>query len=375
MSLPAYQVAVLSYGSGEVLHLYDSVSFYDLAFNRALNGVGTLAMTLAFNDALPTIFAKDNFIEVTRTDPQTGLMRVEETYFCRLTHRFREGAEERYVVGGLSLNDLLRRRVIDPDDDPLGAGGYSTKAGAADEVLRAFAREQMGDLASTVRQFPNFSVDLTPGTGITVGKRARYDVLLKVFQDLSLQGQTDFIIYRAGGNLTHLAIAPIGHDRTRSANYPNGPFTQFDPLRGNLTRPSLVVDSKQEENFCYALGQGQGDTRIVVKMPGDSVYDSPYNRIEYSEDIRQSERDNSVYLLTGARRSLRAKQVAQEFTFEPIPDAGGAVYHVDWDLGDFITATWDTISADLRITDVDIQVQPDGETIKLTLEATYNRVQ
>lgn len=375
MALPAYQVAVLDCVTGAVLHVYDSASFYDLSYNRALNDIGTLAITLPFQSDLPTVFSKDNFIEISRTDPLTGLLRVEDTYFCRLIHRFREGNEERFVVGGLSLNHLLARRVINPADDPLGAGGYSTKAGTADEVLRAFAREQMGDLASINRQFMNFSVDLVTGTALSVGKRARFDGLLKTFQDLALQGMTDFVIRRSSENNLHLTIAPIGQDRTRRANYPNGSFTQFDPLRGNLTSPSLSIDSKEEQNFCYALGQGQGDTRIVTEVAGNNIYDSPYNRIEYIEDVRKSENDDSLYILTGARKSLLTKQPKQEFTFEPIPDRAGAVYHLDWDLGDYVTATWETVSLDLRITDVDCEVQPDGETLKLTLEALYNRVQ
>lgn len=375
MTFPAYQVAVLDSTTGSVLHIYDSVSSFDLSLNRALNDIGTLAMTLPFTNDLPVIFAKDNFIEVARTDPLTGLLRVEETFFCRLTHRFREGSDERFVVGGLSLNHLLARRLIDPDDDPAGAGGFSTKAGTADEVLRAFAREQMGDIASAVRQFPNLVVDLVSGTAMPVGKRVRYDNLLKTFQDLAIQGQTDFNIHRTVASELHLTIAPIGRDRSRTAHYPYSAFTQFDPLRGNLSSPSFSSDSKDEQNYCYALGQGQGDTRIVAQVPGDSIFDSPYNRIEYSEDVRQSERADSLYLLTAARQSLHSKQVAQEFTFEPIPDASGAVYHLDWDLGDIVTATWDTVSADLRITDIDLSVQPDGETIKLKLEATYNRVQ
>jgi hypothetical protein len=372
--LPSYQIAVLDCLTGDVLQIFDSTAFYDLRYNRALNDVGALVLTLPFDSRLPEIFAKDNFIEVMRASPLTNSLQVEETYFCRLTHRFREGNDERFIAGGLSLNHLLARRIIDPDDDPLGAGGYSTKAGIADEVLRAFAREQMGDLASTIRQFPNFSIDLVPGTGVTVGMRARYDNLLKVFHDLAVQGETDFQISRLSANNLHLTIAPIGRDRTKTANYPYSSFTQFDPNRGNLSSPSLVLDSKKEQNLCYALGQGQGDTRIVAKVTGDSIADTPYNRIEFSEDVRKSDRDNSLYLFTAARKALRANQVDREFTFDPIPNTGGCVYHLDWDLGDHVTAAWDNMSVDIRITDVENQISTDGEQIHATLEALYNRV-
>lgn len=366
--LSDYQVSVISCTTGLLLHIFDPQSFYDLRYNRALNDVGALVMTFPFMSNLPALFAKDNFVEVTRTDPVTGQLEVEETYFTRLTHRFREGNEERYIVGGMSLNHLLARRVIDPADDPAGAGGYSTKAGAADTIMRAFAREQMADLASVDRRFPNLIVDLVPGTGVNTGKRARYDNLLKAFQEMASQGQTDFIIHRTTDNNLVLTILPIGQNKTRSANYPFHPFVQFDPNRGNLSNPSLVIDAKQEQNFCYALGQGQGDTRILSKVPGETLGDSPYNRIEFTEDVRQSDRSNAFYLLTAARASLQENQAARDFTFEPIPEASGTIYNQDWTLGDKITATWDEESVDLRVTDVEINIDDQGESIKAKLE-------
>lgn len=369
---PSYAVMVIDCRTGNNLRLFDSTAINTLKYNRALNGVGALVMTLPFSSDLPSLFAKDNFIEVIRTHPITGLPTVEDTYFVRLTQRFREGNNEQYVVGGLSLNHLLARRIIDPADDPLGAGGFSTKAGAADEVLRSFARQQLGDQASSVRQIPNFTIDLSPGNAASVGKRARFDNLLEIFQALALQGQTDFIIYRANANNLHLAIAPIGRNRTKTANYPYSPFTQFDPNRGNLFNPSLMKDSKKEQNFCYALGQGQGDSRIVAKVQGAGVYDSPYNRIEYTEDIRQSDRSDPLYLQTGASKSLQEKKAQQEFTFTLMPDAPGCVYHVDFELGDFVTATWEDTSADLRVTDLEIDINPEGETVAPTVEDKYS---
>lgn len=369
MSFPSYQIVVISPYTGDVLRIFDGSSFYDMRFNRALDDVGTIALTLPIEEGLSDLFTKDTFVEVRRTSPITGDLITEETYLTRLTQRFRENNDERFVVGGLSLNHLIARRVIDPDDDPLAAGGFSTKAGTADEVMRSFAREQMAELASAARQFPNLSVGVTPGTGQPVGKRSRYDNLLEVFQALALQGQTDFIITRYNANMLRLSIEPIGRDRTKDSNYPFAPFTQFDPDRGNLTTPSLLTDSKKELNFCYALGQGQGDTRIVAKVPGDNLAESPYNRIEFTADIRQSDRSDSLYLLTGARSALADNQVKQEFTFEIIQDANGAIYRKDYDLGDKVTCRWKSVSINLRVTGIEIDLDAsEGESISTKLE-------
>ncbi len=371
MALADYQIALISSFTGDVLRVFDSQTPYELKYNRALDDVGAVAMTMPADDTLADLFVKDAFLEIRRTSPVTGKLIVEDTYLIRLIQRLRENDDERLVIGGLSLNHLIARRLIDPDDDPLGAGGYSTKANTADEVMRSFAREQMADLASTGRAFPNLTVGTTPGTALRVGKRSRYDNLLEVFQALAIQGQTDFIITRYSANNLRLTIQPIGLDRTKTSNYPFGEFTQFDPDRGNLTNPSLVMDSKKEQNFCYALGQGQGDTRIVAKVPGDNLSESPYNRIEFTADVRQSDRSDSLYLLTGGRQAITDNQQTQEFTFDTVPTASGAIYRKDYDLGDKITVRWGMTSIDLRVTNVEISLNESGEDLSVKLEP-YN---
>lgn len=371
MSLPDYQISCINPFTGAVITVYDGVALYELRYNRALNDIGALALTLPVeNNAneLSSIFGLDTLIEVARTSPVTGQLQVEDTFLTRLTHRFREGNEERFVVGGLSLNHLLARRVIDPDDDPLAAGGYSTKAGPADDVMRSYAREQCGDLASAARQFPDFSVGAVGSVGSGVGKRARYENLFETFQELSQSGNMDFIVSRITGNTLRLTIAPIGSDKSKTTNYPFAPFVMLNPDRGNLANPSLIIDRKKEANFCYALGQGQGEFRIVAKVTGLGLGDSPYNRLEFTEDVRLAERGQSQQLLTGARDALKEKQPLREFTFEPSGEQPGNVYRFDWDVGDVISCQWDDESLDLRVRDVEISISAEGESINVSVE-------
>jgi hypothetical protein len=298
-------------------------------------------------------------------------LQTEETYLCRLTHHFRDGDEEKLIIGGFSLNHLLTRRIVDPADDPLAAGGYSTKAGPADDILVAYAREQCADLCATVaRQFPNFSVAASSSTGDSVGRRLRYDTLLKVFQDVCNQTSTnlmDFQIVRLYGNTLRLIVAPIGTDKTRTRNYPFAPFVELNPQRGNLNDPSLLFDRKQEQNYVYALAQGPGESRIVTRVTGDGTFDSPYNRIEFTTDIRNAERGAASTVLTSARAALFDKQPKKEFSFKPQGTEPGAVYRVDWDVGDVVTCTFDADSFDLRITAVEINLSPDNEEISVTV--------
>jgi hypothetical protein len=368
MALPDYQLTIRSPYDGAVRTILGGSAFDDCKYSRTLNGVGIFAMTLPSDPDWPAIFTLDTLIDVERTSPLTGLLQVEDTYLTRLLHRFRDGDDERFVVGGLSLNHLLSRRLIDPNDDPLAAGGYSTKAGSADTVLAAYASEQCGTLASLPRQFSNFQVAAVGGIGSSVGRRLRYENLLETFQDIANQSNVDFIVNRLIANTLRLVILPIGTDKTRTRNYPFNPFVELNPIRGNLSDPSLLIDRKQEQNYVYALGQGPGESRIVFEMQGIGVNDSPYNRIEFTTDIRQAERGDSTNVATQARAALIENQPVKEFTFKPSGVEAGSLYRLDWDVGDILTCAWDNEILDLRVREVEITIDASGETITPKLE-------
>lgn len=373
MALPDYQVTVYNPFTGDVAALFDGVAFYNLTYSRVLNGIGALTLELESDPTFDAIFSLDALIEVQRTSPVNGMLQVEGVYLTRLTHRYRQGDEERYLVGAVSAEHLLSRRLVDPTDDPLAAGGYSTKAGPADQVMIAYAREQAADLASTPRQFPNLTVAPSLDVGRSTGRRLRYDNLFKVFQDLAEAGDVDFQIVRITDNNLRLIVAPIGSDKTQTRNYPFAPFVRLDPLRGNLQDPSLLFDRREEENYVYAFGQGANDTRILAELSGDGIGDSPYNRIEFKTDVRRAERGDSNTLLTSARAALAEKRATKEFTFKPTGTESGNIYRLDWDIGDKITAAWDANQVDLRVIEVELQVSSDGEEIDVKLQAQYEQ--
>lgn len=368
MSLPTYQLTVRSPDDGSVRIVLDGQSFDDCKYSRALNDVGIFAMTLPSDIRWKDIFTLDALIDVERTSPLTGFLQVEETYLVRLTHRYREGDQERFIVGGMSLNHLLGRRIVDPADDPLAAGGYSTKAGPADDVITDYVDEQCGASASALRQFPNFTVASSTSIGSLAGRRLRYENLLEVCQDVANQSNIDFQVYRLTSNVLRFVALPIGTDYTRSRNYPLAPFVELNPVRGNLSDPSLLFDRKKEQNYVYALGQGPGENRILLKLQGEGTLDSPFNRIEFTTDVRSAERGDSQTITTGARSALYDKQAQKEFTFKPTGTEPGNTYRIDWDVGDSVTAVWDDEVIDLRVREVEITIDSSGETITPRLE-------
>lgn len=372
MTTARYQVALISCVTGQTLAEFDGISFFDLRYSRVLNGVGRIAMTLPSNNPYRNLFTVDSFIEVYRTDPTSTIsaLILEETYLLRLTHRYREDNDEWFAIGGVSLNDLMRRRIVNPADDPSGGGasGYSTKAGAADTVIRNYCLQQMGASASALRQVPGLTILPVAGTGIPVGARLRFENLLEQMQDLAQKGGTDFIIQRGAGAAVTLAIAPIGSDKTQATNYPWNSWVGLNPQRGNLQRPSLQVDRTDEKTYVYAMGEGQGANRQVFNLIGDSATDSPFNFIEFTNDVRNIQKGDATGLLTGARIAIRDNLPQTTFTFEPTGLEPGNTYRQDWDIGDRVTVTWDNFSQTVRFTEIEIGVSGDsGETIKPTV--------
>lgn len=369
MSLASYQIVCISPFTGETTIVYDSTAFIDLRYSRELNDIGLLAMTLPGSDLNYSIFSLDTLVEVRRTDPQTGDLAVEETYLARLRHRYRTDDDEFVVIGGVSLNHLLLRRIVDPDDDPLAAGGYSTKAGFTSEVIRDYIREQAADQASADRRFPGLTVPAVAGIGQQAGARLRYEVLLDAMKDLAARGSIDFWTRRTSGANMQVEIGVIGADRTKTTHDPVGQeWLGLSPQRGNLTRPSLREDRKDEANFVYALGQGQGTSRTVLKVAGAGVADSPYNRVEFSQDIRNAEKGDALTLLTAAQAELASRISPLEFKFEPNGFEAGNVYRRDWDIGDLVTIFWGDVMRDIRITGVEINVSEDGEELQISVK-------
>ncbi len=372
MSLPDYQVVVVSQDSGLVVAIYDSPAFDSLRYSRKVNDIGTFVLVFPYTDSYYNAFSWDNFVEIRRTNPLTGHMELEESYLVRARHRFREDNDERLVVGGMSLNHLLARRIINPLDDPTALDGYSVKSGPADTVMRDYVREQAADLASAIRQFPGMSVPAVPGGGATINKSFRYDNLFNAMQEMAVGSAIDFQVLRTDYYYTEVVIGVIGTDKTRTTNEPLVlPWLGLSPQRGNLDNPSLKIDRTDEKNYVYVLGQGQGEQRIVVEDYTTDVVLTRFNRIEFVKDQRNVDKTDTSGLTSSATEQLNKNKVKNDFTFDVSDTNQGSIYRADWELGDKGTAIWDQEELDLRITGVEIEIDSSGEQVAVSVETIY----
>lgn len=370
MALPSYQILFINPSTGGVIKIIDAMTPFQLKYSRVWNGIGALALTLPYSIVTSDMLNRtDLFIEVQRTSPVTGALITEETYLARKFTRFREGGDERYAYGAVSLNHLLTRRVIDPSDDPLQAGGYSTKAGGADLVLYQYANEQIGPLASAARQMPGLTVPGVLGNATSIGLRLAYDNLYEIFRANALQADITFQVVRTTGVNMELRIGNSTTDRTRTTNSPTNPFVLLNPQRGNLTDPSLTRDRMNEATFVYIRGKGQGSSRYSLSyFDTDAAAASPFNRIEIAADARNTEKGDSQSIFTEAVNALQERKQVITFDFKPQGTEAGNVYRKNWDIGDTITVAWDNDSADVRIVGIEITPSSSGEDMSITTE-------
>lgn len=293
----------------------------------------------------------------------------EDTFLLRYYDIGEHEGKEVLILGFLSLDHLLKRRQIVPEDDPLGADGYSTKAGFAERVMNAYVNEQAVNPAlNPLRRIAGLTTDLGDFHGNQTFQRRTYeDNLLDVLKDIATTSDWDFTITHTGSAQFFFTGQQVGSDKSKETNFPLLPFVLFDVRRGNLQEPHLVVNAYEEINYVYMGAQGPEDDRewLPASDP-DAIALSPWGRIEGSGDARES--SDSDEILNSGAVFLKEHKAMNELEFEPDLQVGGAIYRDHWDLGDVVSAQYKGFEQRVRVTEVEVTASGTGETIKPTLE-------
>lgn len=367
--LADYQVVVYD-TSGNLVDIIPGDRPETLHYTRVLNGIGQIDITLDGNDpAISYMTEVDYFLEVLRRNTPEGSLELEGTYLLRYCELFQDSDTglETLILGGRSLEDFFNRRRVIPDNDPLGAAGFSTKQGYGDVVMTEYVDEQMV-LSSAFPQFaiPGLSVLPTNNIGFIASERRKQeDTMLATLQDIANQTRVDFALVRTSGALFEFRPGVQGTDRSMTANYPLAPFTLLTPSRGNMQNPRLMYNRYEEVNFAFMAGQGPESDRTYYPVAGVGTDASPFNLIVGVFDSRESQTVDQ--LVASASAELFKTQAKAQFEFEPIIGAAGCNYNLDMFLGDIVTAEYRDVRRDYRITEFDITISADGETIKPTV--------
>lgn len=351
---PSYQVLIYDRASRELVGIIGSNEWQRLRYSRVIDDIGLFMITLPGDHVMADYLQElDCIVEVWRyTSPGEG--QVEETYMLRQYQLFVDEDDMRWLVaGGFDLKHQLARRVINPYDDPLEAGGYSTKSGPGDDLMVALVDEQIGQSASAARKIDALDVQPSSSAGSLFGGHWRFNNLLETLQEIAAATAIDFRIEFTDDNEFLFIAEAIGDDRTRSRHYPGGPQTVFAPERGTMAEPQLEVDRRQEKTYIYLLGPGQDDDREVYEAASARQADSPYNRIEFAQDAQTIDEDASpTEFLAQAATELERRRPRQTFDFTLTPSLYRD-YRLYWDLGDRVTAEWNAVETEARIMEIE----------------------
>lgn len=372
MTLGVYQVQVINPDTGATIDLLDARRFQKLEYSRKVNDYGTLSLTVLASDRIRSLngtidtILKDqvNVIFDVYRDNGSGFER-EDSYLMRYVSQFQDEREiDWLIIGGHQVTKFFDDTIIIPQDDPLGANGYSTKSGVADLVMLSFVEDQCVSPAFYTDRARPITLAPSENLGQDVFARKQYDNLLDVLRDLTVQGRVDFSLTRTTGASFEFKVEFVGRNLTYTDNYPFAPYLLFSPERRNLKRPNLTIDRYEEVTVTWVATQGIEEERLVTPKSSPELF-RPLNRRENIIDARELEDDATLSdaLATAGAAELRTKQPLRTFSFEIDTNVTGSRYQTDWQLGDRVTARYQDYQEDLRIMEVRVSAEGSKETI------------
>jgi hypothetical protein len=378
MAFADYQVVFYHPTTGDLIDLIDNRRIYGLQYNRIVNGIGRIALTVLGSDRINTLNGRVESIFGNQTNLIMEVLRstngitfeVEDTYLVRDIERYSDENDiDMLVISGEHCHAFLRDTLIIPEDDPNEANGFSTKSGIADLVMYGFVLDQcISPAVNSDRARPYITNAASQNYGQTIFMRKSYDNLLEVLYDATVRGLVDFYMRRTAGANFQFEVLLQGRDLSYTTNYPGGPVALFAPERGNIRNPRLRIGRSNEITVTYVATQGIEEDRIITPVQSPEVY-QPLNRRENIIDQREIEDDSD--LLTGINTAgaaeLRAKQPEITFDFDVNTEASGGRYQLDWQLGDIITSKYGDFQIDQRIMEVEVNLQINGGTTSAEL--------
>jgi hypothetical protein len=349
---------------GECLTIIDD--FYSLSYTLAVNYYGELSLTVPHDYDLG-LFRAHNRLLVFRDDRLEG----ETCWFIVEQGRVLEERGQQVIrIEAASAPWLLSGRIFPFDDDTPEA----TKTDAADDVLKAYVRENLGASAVGARSLtPYIGVSADAGAGPTVAVNVPYANLLDACRDIADSTKADenpdawvyFDIVQTDLRNGNLEFRTYVGARGASHGYRAEIPVIFSPDFGNMISVERTFEYRDEYTYAYVGGRSYAGAREVwegedTARSGRSLFgrrESFYN----AADPDDPEADVPIALAQGRpRRSLHAR----------IIDTPDCRYGRDWSHGDIVGGSVEGETYDYRINAVTVTVERGAEAIDATLEST-----
>jgi hypothetical protein len=360
--MSSYQINVFDIRTLRFIAILDNASISEMQYSSTVNGIGAFALTVDADQLPSAALEVDTLYIVKRKKDFNSALLTWGVYLLRQASQYVEAdsTQRKITIGAVSAEHLFTRRVVDPANDPLVAGGYSTKDGSTDIVLSEYILQQAGAGAEPLRTFPRLVVNNPTGDGIPMGARLRYENLWDFVRE-NAEKARQYIRFVFDDN---------NEFRVTVAGYVDKPRVVISPERGSATNPVFSLDRTSERNYVILLGQGQGSNRQELRDFSAATNDSPYNRLEFTSDARNADKSSLQQLITEGQNALYDARAIPSFAVKFV-FGNGIGYPEDVQLGDVVTAYWQEINVTRRllVRGLNVTVSTNSEDIELQLEA------
>lgn len=398
-----YTIRIVDTENGNVIAVLDQFKFLQISRQVNKPGYYQLVFDGQRTPDIVDLTGLDYRLEFWRSgrligSPIREYVAMNRTY---VRAQFRSGIIQ-HSMFGRGLEDLLQRRIIASYADviadlsgPIVCGGvYNAEV---DLVMWACASLHAGSNATVANS--RLAEGVTPGlimtvpgvsaggAGIWEGDTA-YRNLLEVLQELSdwswENGTTgfDFSVQPNGYSGAEFFVHTGGLGVDRSLGNGVNREVLFTAEQGNLKDIWFSRARSEEINRIYALGDGDAAARDIevvqdlnttpVGLGGLGTDSSSWNLIEAARSAPSN--TAGAQLRSYGENELAKNSAPSTAVFVPRNQLG-AVYGVDYELGDTVTVIHEGERVDIRITGVEIFVTGDGdENIQLTTEVSRDKI-
>ena len=334
-----------------------------LSYSRVTNDTGVAVLRYA-GELSARLLRLDNLVLIYRSINGVTTLVTDTAWMIRSWRFTLDGSGQRSTeIIAYSGNYLLSSRGVAYQT----RSAQSTKSGAADNLIKEVVRENLGSSATdTARTIAGISVQADTGQGqsidVVVGWR---NSVLTVAQELA-DASTDAGTYIAFDLVTttpgQWEFRTFANQRGVDRRVPGGTL----PLLlgtdyGNLADVEYVADYSDLGTAAYALGDGAGSRRRVQTATNDpAIALSPYNRREVYVEANNATTANQV--LRAARSALR-RQRARVTMQGRIVETPSTRYGIDWQWGDYVTATAFGVTLNARIDAISVSIESGRETV------------
>lgn len=349
MSQADYEI-YLSDHTGSAFRKNITGAVLSLEATRVTNGVGQCSVELNPNLLDESFFRRDARLAIYRALPgrQPSLLFNTVYLLRRYVDHYTRATKTRKLML-YDLNSIIARRII----AYYAGSATAAKNAAIDDMIKAYARENFGALATDVnRRLSNYitiAADLTAAS--VISKSAAWRPLLQVCQELvaaSTQAGT-YLAFDLSA-LTESSFFFATYTGQRGIDRRQGSGNQFvlSLKRGNFDNVDIDHDWSGEITRVYAGAQGVESDRNVQSADSALVSASIFGLIEAFSDVRHLGQNDTTGATDEAEARLREYRPKLKIQGDLI-ETDGSIYDVHYAWGDYVTVNVDTLQADCRL--------------------------